>query len=488
MVWQKQIGLTGIIMLWSVALVFAASTEELSGDARIMHLINRLSFGPQPGDFERVKAMGVERYIQAQLSPQTIAEAPGLVETVGEIQTLHMMPMTLLQLYDTPKPPPGQKQDPDVVKAARQKAKIILKEAREARLMRAIYSNRQLQEVMVDFWFNHFNIYSDKNQDLLWLGAYEEQAIRPYVLGRFRDLLGATAHHPAMLVYLDNAQNHVNHSKNALEGLNENYAREIMELHTMGVDGGYTQQDVIALARILTGWGPCNLNTPSTNSFGFCFRPNRHDKDDKVFLGKTIHASGESEGEEALDMLAKNPATAHHISYQLAQYFVADSPPKALVDQLARRYLQTDGNIREVLNTLFHSQTFWSIADTGNKYKTPYHYMVSAVRASGLSVANYQIIVNRLNQMGMPLYSCLTPDGYKNTKVDWLNPDALLQRLNFVSAFTTAHMDPGKKVDPNQLDNTLGDVFSDASRERINAAPEGIRAALMLASPEFMYF
>jgi uncharacterized protein (DUF1800 family) len=203
--------------------------------------------------------------------------------------------------------------------------------------MRSIYSDRQLQEVMVDFWYNHFNVYADKGIDRLWVGAYEREAIRPYALGKFRDLLVATARHPAMLFYLDNWQNsnpNFNRKKGRPQGLNENYARELMELHTLGVDGGYQQTDVIALAKILTGWGFKQPGQQVTDGYTFQFNPHRHDFSNKIFLDRDIVGSGINEGEQALELLSRHPSTAKQISFKLAQYFVADVPPKSLIDRL----------------------------------------------------------------------------------------------------------------------------------------------------------
>ncbi len=324
-----------------------------------------------------------------------------------------------------------------------------MEQAVQARLWRAVESPRQLQEVMVDFWYNHFNVFAAKGLDHLWVGAYEEQAIRPYALGRFRDLLGATAHHPAMLFYLDNWQNTAPNSpgvRGKQQGLNENYARELMELHTLGVDGGYTQEDVIALARILTGWGLGRPRGRDINKGGFFFDPKRHDFSDKVFLGQTIHGSGVAEGEEALDILARNPATARHISFELAQYFVADEPPSALVERLRKRFLDTDGDIRAVLDTLFHSPEFWDQKYYGNKFKTPYQYVVSAVRATDMKVVNVRPLYGMLMQLGMPLYGCLTPDGYKNTRDAWLNPDAMTRRIGFATALASGRLPLGQPV------------------------------------------
>ncbi len=497
---------------------------NISPDIKVLHLINRLSFGPRPGDVARVESIGAERYIQEQLSPETISEPQSLTDQIDALKTLRQSPAELFTEYTPPRGPQGQKPDREAITAARRRSFIILQQAVQARLLRATESPRQLQEVMTDFWYNHFNVFSGKGNDRFWIGTYEEAAIRPNALGHFRQLLEATAQHPAMLYYLDNWQNTAPNSPGArgrFQGLNENYARELMELHTLGVNGGYTQQDVISLARTLTGWG---FRRPGRQAAGyeFYFDPKRHDFGDKVFLGQTIKGIGMDEGEKALDILARSPVTAHHISYQLAQYFVADQPPPALVDRLAQRFQATDGDIREVLNTLFHSSEFNDPKYYGIKFKTPYQYVVSTVRATGVEINNFRPISGMLQQLGMPLYGCLTPDGYKNTQDAWLNPDAMTRRLGFATALASGRMrlnqmtettmansslskadtlpsdrlsfnppvenlSKPQPVDALQLANTLGIHFSPQTESAITTSPPQLRAALILGSPEFMH-
>ena len=361
--------------------------------------------------------------------------------------------------------------------------------------MQAIESPRQLQEVMVDFWYNHFNVYAQKGLDHLWVGDYEREAIRPYVLGRFRDLLEATAKHPAMLFYLDNWQNM---SPNNLmdrrgkrsRGINENYARELMELHTLGVNGGYSQDDVIALAHILTGWGFRGRPRGSNEvSYEFYFNDRRHDHSDKVLLGQAIEGNGEQEVEEALDILAKSPATAKHICFQLAQYFVSDNPDRALVDELAQRFESTDGDIRAVLQAIFDSPQFWDEKNYGNKFKTPYQYIISVIRASGEEVTNYRPLIGMMQQLGMPLYGCLTPDGYKNTQEAWLNGDGMLRRINFVTALAFGRVNINDDQFPVSYDDLKTDFdlsLSPSTMQVIQSAPARLRAVLVLGSPEMM--
>lgn len=520
------------VLLWFGAIVPSQATA--SADPKILHVLNRLSFGVRPGDVQRVEQMGVERYIQQQLSPDTIPEPQRLTAQLSQLETLNLTPPVLLAQYQPAKAATAQKLTPEEQKALRQKSRVVLQQAIQARLLRATESPRQLEEVMVDFWYNHFNVFAGKGLDRLLVGAYEQQAIRPHAIGRFRDLLGATAQHPAMLFYLDNWQNTAPHSPGArgrLKGLNENYAREVMELHTLGVEGGYSQQDVLTLAKIFTGWsfrraGQPTAQQSTASPTGFYFDPKRHDASDKVFLGFKIKGGGVDEGEKALDILAKSPVTARHISYALAQYFVSDIPPKSLVDRLTKQYLTTDGDIRSVLNALFQSTEFWQTQYYSAKFKTPYQYVVSAVRATGVSVTNFKPIDNTLQQLGMPIYGCQTPDGYKQTQDAWLNPDAMTRRLSFATALGSGRLplqaaiapqpmslstivsgssrlplpavDPTpapsattpaslQPLDPIQLANTLGNRFSVKTQQAIATNPPQLRAALMLGSPEFMY-
>jgi uncharacterized protein (DUF1800 family) len=329
-------------------------------------------------------------------------------------------------------------------------------------------------------------------------------------------LLLATARHPAMLFYLDNHLNTAPGSpgaRGALTGLNENYAREIMELHTLGVDGGYTQDDVVTLARIFTGWGFNRRNMRFGTGPVFAFDASRHDGGDKTFLGQPIHGGGEEEGVAAIDILARSPATAHHIAYELAQYFVADAPPPVLVDRLAARFRETDGDIKAVMKTLLTSREFGDSA--GQKYKTPYQYVLSAARAAGVEVKNPRPLLGTLLRLGMPLYYCPTPDGYKNTEEAWLSPDATTLRIAFATRFAAGNLplqhppaqnpattpqlvaDPaqpvpaaeapkGEPLDPAPLERLLAPILSEQARAAIAQSPARLRAALLLGSPDFM--
>jgi uncharacterized protein (DUF1800 family) len=483
-------GIVVAALLLSNALPTLAGEGEALPDRQIVHVLNRLAFGPTLEEFRHVRTIGIERYIAEQLDPASIPEPIELRWRLAQLETLRLNPVQLRQLYGPIRVPRGFKPSPELEKAQQERVRIILHDASEARILRAVLSRRQLQEVMVDFWFNHFNVFSGKGLGDVWIGNYEQQAIRPFALGRFRDLLFATAKHPAMLVYLDNAMSSAPGSpgaRGAKAGLNENFAREVMELHTLGADGGYTQEDVITLARILTGWG---VNRPDARIFpehAAIFEGARHDYSPKVFLGHPIRSRGKAEGEEALDILARSPATARHISFELAQYLVADDPPSALVEKLAARFIETDGNVGELLKTVFASREFWD--SSSRKYKTPYQFVISAVRAAGLPVVNVRPLLATMDQLGMPLFGCLTPDGYKNTEEAWLSPDATTRRISFATALARGSLPATgerRPADADHLKTILGSIMTDATRDAVNESPTPMHAALILGSPDFM--
>jgi uncharacterized protein (DUF1800 family) len=335
-------------------------------------------------------------------------------------------------------------QEKEVAAALENPQRLVNEELLAQRLTRDIYSNAQLQEVMTDFWLNHFNIYLQKDAQMpYYLVSYERDVIRPLALGKFEDLLEAVAHSPAMMLYLDNAQSigpdspaaerakmaaeRSGKEKKANEGLNENYGRELMELHTLGVNGGYTQADVTEVARVLTGWG---VDEPVRGG-GFQFNVNRHEPGAKTVLGEKIKEGGELEGRELLHLLASRPATAEFISKKLAMRFVNDDPPHALVDRMAKAYMASGGDIPTVLKVLFHSPEFWAASDKRAKVKTPLEFVVSAVRASNADVSNFQPLIQALRQMGMPLYGCIPPTGYYWDEATWVSTGALVDRMNF---------------------------------------------------------
>ena len=333
---------------------------------------------------------------------------------------------------------------------------LVAGELLQTRLLTDLYSQRQLQAVMTDFWLNHFNIYLKKGPFSAWyLADFQENVIAPRAMGKFEDLLVATAKSPAMLFYLDNHTSIGPHSmaamraqanpaaKNRDPGLNENYARELMELHTLGVDGGYTQRDVTEVAKVFTGW---TIEEPRKGG-GFTFNDRRHEPGPKVVLGQTIQENGEQEGLAVLHRLATSPATAHHLSQQLAERFVSDTPPPALVDRMAKTYLKTDGDIRQVLRTMFNSPEFWSRDAYRAKVKTPEEFVLSAVRATGGEVERPAIVLNAMAQLGMPFYGCQTPNGYSWVAGPWVNSGDLLTRINIALALASHKLGTATDLD-----------------------------------------
>jgi uncharacterized protein (DUF1800 family) len=480
--------LLGLVLWLGLPAPSYAAESSASAEAKVLHVLNRLSFGPRPGDLETMKSTGIEAYLKSQLTPASISQPQSLTQQLDSLETLRMTPAELVNEYrQSHRNAQAQPLSPQMRRAAQKRSQQFLQESVQGRLLRAIESPRQLQEVMVDFWYNHFNVFFQKAYNLQ--GIYEEQAIRPNVLGKFRALLEATAKHPAMLYYLDNLQNKAPNrlgARGRFKGLNENYARELMELHTLGVNGGYTQQDVITLARIFKGWGFPPRRPGEAVQSEFYFDANRHDSSDKVFLGQTIKGSGMAEAEQALDILARHRATAHHITYKLAQYFVADEPPPSLVDKLAKRFQDTDGDIPAVLDTLFHSPEFLDPKYYNAKFKTPYQYVISAIRATGTALQNVRPVAGVLRQLSMQLFGCSTPDGYKNTELAWLNPDAMLRRISFATTLAAGRFAGSKPVDAQQLSKTLGNNFSTQTKEVMESSDKQMQAALILGSPEFM--
>ena len=327
---------------------------------------------------------------------------------------------------------------------------VVANDLSEGKLQRAIYSNHQLQELLADFWFNHFNVFMNKGAERYTLPTFEREAIRPYVLGKFYDMLLETAKSPAMLFYLDNwesvganAVENSNPRKKNKRGLNENYGRELLELHTLGVDGGYTQQDVINVARCLTGW---TIAAPKKGG-GFEYNDKMHDKGPKVVLGHVIPAGGGmNDGIEVLQLIAHHPSTAHYVSLRLAQRFVADDPPPSLVNHMAKTFLESGGDLRKVMETMLNSGEFWSQGAYQAKVKTPFEMVVSSVRATNATVTSAFLLTNTLQQLGEPLYRKVEPDGYSSANAEWINSAALLARMNFALSLASNHV-PGVKID-----------------------------------------
>ncbi|HET8890376.1 MAG TPA: DUF1800 domain-containing protein [Candidatus Angelobacter sp.] len=624
---RKQLILLGLILLVSAVLLSAsdqksktkasdittpAQTAPMDDDKKIVHALNRFTFGVRPGDVERVRAIGLDKWFDEQLHPEKIDD--GAVESrLAPFRTLKMSTREMVENFPPPQVlkaiengrmsmprDPAKKAvyesrmaayqqrqqnkedkaaagntavaDPEMSSAKAQQAEVaqsttdskdmspeassgnqpsptaeerkqrkqredamyadldtdrllklppddrykaimkmpvderldlaktyrgpramqlvddmkpeqretveamiqpqaVLGELAEAKLLRAIYSDRQLDEVMTDFWFNHFNVFIGKGPDRYMINAYEREVIRPHALGKFKDILAATAKSPAMLFYLDNWQSvgpnselalygpqrrmgrrgrfarpRPQQAKNRPSGLNENYAREIMELHTLGVDGGYTQKDVTELAKVLTGW---SIEQPQLGG-GFRFNERAHEPGPKYVLGRKIGEHGEKEGEEMLDVLAHHPATAKFISRKLAMRFVSDNPPQTLVDRMADTFEKKDGDIREVLRTMFRSPEFWAADAYRAKMKTPFEFVASAARASGADIQNALPLVGTLNRMGMPLYAMQPPTGYSMKAEAWVNSSALLNRMNFALQLASGRL-PGTSLDPQAL-------------------------------------
>ena len=426
--------------------------------AAALHLLNRLTFGPRPGDLAEVQRLGVGRWLERQLDPSRLPDS--VERRVRESYPVAFLsPVELFERYPPPQlarraqaqagTAPDSMLREELARQYRDAAGQIIM----ATLEREIADDRQLQEVMTDFWFNHFNVFIGKNQDRYLVADYIERAIRPHALGRFEDLLRATARHPAMLVYLDNWQSVAPGATpprfgrrppgRMPTGLNENYARELLELHTLGVDGGYTQQDVENVARILTGWG---IVGPARGGFDFEFHDWAHDRGEKTVLGVRFPAGhGEDEGLALLHMLAEHPATAHHIATQLCQRLVADQAPDGCVDAAAAEFLRTHGDIRAVLRAIVATEDFWAPANRAAKTKTPLEFVVSAMRVTRAQPQGPALALV-LRQLGEPMFGEQVPTGYAETAEEWVNGGALLNRMNVAVALAAGRL-PGVTVD-----------------------------------------
>jgi uncharacterized protein (DUF1800 family) len=522
---------------------------ELTEDEAIMHAMNRLAYGPRPGDVEYVRKLGLEKWIDQQLQPASLDDS-ALEARLQRYPTIAMSSKKLLEEFPNAdqaakklgitkeqyeEQQKSKREDAlaqvivtgneNLDKAQQQLAKLqgpnrILAELSMAKVDRAIYSNRQLEAVMEDFWFNHFNVFANKGDDKWLVTSYVRDTIRPHTLGKFDDLLLATAKSPAMLFYLDNflsadpaavARNQqlkavrqgrfqggfaagstptpgtfpgplANPPANGANpngaaapvaknkkdsGLNENYGREVMELHTVGVDGGYTQQDVIQMAECLTGW---TIDEPRKDP-QFFFDEKIHAQGKKVVMGKTFNYGGERDGEEALKMLAHSPKTANFISSELARHFVADDPPKALVTRMTRTFESSDGDIRAVLKTMIYSPEFWSKETYRAKVKTPFELVATTARAMNAEVTITLPLTQWVGRMGEPLFLCQPPTGYSDKAETWVNAGALLNRLNFALTFAGDRMN-GATVD---LKTILGD---DALRNPESALAQSVQVFL----------
>jgi uncharacterized protein (DUF1800 family) len=462
------------------------SGRDLTADQQVLEALNRLTFGPRPGDVARVRQMGVDRWIALQLSPDRIPDAatdslvarfPSYNESIAALELAYPPGRQVLaaqlgtRQLNGPGTAPLTHDDSVTLRNAERAANQLVADVQTLKVARSLLSQRQLQEVMVDFWENHFTVYDRKGQQMrYYLAAYDRDAIRPYALGHFRDLLGAVAKSPAMLFYLDNWESVADSTEPTLDprpmrnafagrpqqfaqngagsprpaprrparGLNENYGRELLELHTLGVDGGYTQQDVINVARALTGW---SIERPRENrqgredeqdTSGFVFHPQLHDAGPKVVLGQALaEGRGIEDGEEVLDILARSPSTAHFIATKLCRRFVSDSPPPALVERAAATFIRTDGDIRQVLWTILTSPEFFSRAAFRTKVKSPFELVVSALRAMDAEPDTTPRTAQLIGRMGEPIFGHQAPNGYPETGESWMNTGAILNRINF---------------------------------------------------------
>ena len=471
-------------------------------------MLERVSWGVNGGSVRQLQKEGWGAYLQAQLHPGKTSLPPA-VQAQIDAMTISQVPLDQLVMSMEQKRKESAAVMDDMAKQQAQKdyqqeLNRLAREAATRSLLLDVYAPNQLQQQLSWFWLNHFSVHQGKHNLRAMVGDYEANAIAPHALGKFRDLLGATVHHPAMLRYLDNEANAVNR-------INENYARELMELHTLGVNGGYSQADVQELARILTGVG-VNLggDTPKVKAALqsqyvrrglFEFNPNRHDYGDKQFLGQTVKGRGLAELDEALDRLSRSPATAHFISGKLAQYFVSDNPPEPLVARMAATFQKSDGMIADVLQTMFNSPEFRQ--SLGKKFKDPMHYVVSAVRLSydDKPILNAGPMLNWLSRMGQPLYGRQTPDGYPLTDASWASPGQMTTRFDIARTigsgsaglFKTDGPQPQEKVAFPQLASalyyqSLQPTLSPATRQALEqaASPQEWNTFL-LSSPEMMH-
>ena len=462
------------------AVALGTALPAARDDVDYAHVVERLSFGARPADIERARAIGLERYIDEQLDPSRVNDDDAMRARLARFETLDLSSSEMVARFYSrpPKDADATQRDPQM----RRQAGLPLLELSQQKILRATYSDRQLEEVLVDFWFNHFNVFSGKGQFArFYLTEYEREAIRPHVLGRFRDMLGATAESPAMLWYLDNWMSAAPSGGAATpekrarmrrparmpaparpqrpaRGLNENYGRELLELHTLGVDGGYSQEDVVNVARAFTGW---TIDAPRQGGGGFTFNARIHDRGEKVVLGQRIPAGGGREdGERVLDIVAAHPATARHIAQKLATRFVSDTPPAALVDRAAQVFRDTKGDLRAVTRAIVTSPEFLAPVARRAKVKTPFEFVVSALRVTGADVVNAAPLVQQLRTLGMPLYGAQPPTGYGDAAASWINSGALLARMNFAVALSENQI-PGSRVrtdDAKALALRLGSV------------------------------
>ena len=486
----------------------ASDVRELPADQQIIHALSRLTFGPRPGDALAVRAIGLDNWIDQQLRPERIDDSD-IESFVTRYSAINRDQNDLLRAYadqqrarrETKRESDGGMDGADSIamrREMRQRYNLtqkVVTQLQSSRVARAVASERQLQEVMTDFWHNHFSVYVRKGQaQPYYITDFDQKVIRPRALGKFRDLLGAVAQSPAMLFYLDNARSMADSGRPTLMadgrpralpragaasrrramrrqptmpqlpvqrqrgGLNENYGRELLELHTLGVDGGYTQPDVINVARAFTGW---TIRQPQQGG-GFVFRPQAHDAGEKIVLGHRLAAGrGMEDGEDVLDILARSPVTARFIATKIARRLVSDAPPKALVDRAAAVFLRTDGDIREVVRTIVTSPEFFSQQAFRSKVKSPFEVVVSAMRALNARPDSTPRTAQVIAYLGQPIFGHQAPNGWPETGESWMNTGAILNRINFGMAAAAGRL-PG--IDIRALPGF--DTIRRASRER----------------------
>jgi uncharacterized protein (DUF1800 family) len=466
-------------------------TTPLTQEQKVIHFLNRTGFGPTREAVQKVNQMGIPAYLEEQLHPERISDTL-VEEKLAGLKTMRLSSRELIELYPQPKQAAGQEM---MGQQPMQGPRVVILELQQARLLRAVYSQRQLYEVMVDFWSNHFNIFAAKGADRWLATAYDRDAIRPHALGRFKDLLLATAQSPAMLFYLDNwlsaAPNPATASiaaNNRRRGLNENYARELMELHTLGVDGGYTQKDIQEVARCFTGW---TIRQPRAEGT-FYFEPRIHDSGEKMVLGTRLPPGGGMEdGLRVIDLLARHPSAARFISLKLARRFISDDPPPSLVNKAAEAFRRSEGDIPTVLRTLIDSPEFFSPETYQAKVKKPLEFVASGLRVTGAEVQMSHQLLRYLGRMGEPLFLAQPPTGYSDAGASWVSPDMLLTRMNFAIDLM-ANRIPGSRVPIDALADQdsfarliAPDALSAGTRSAL-AETEGSQAiALLMAAPEF---
>ncbi|MEK7446965.1 MAG: DUF1800 domain-containing protein [candidate division NC10 bacterium] len=497
----------------------ALPASPLSEEQQIVHVLNRLAYGPRPGDVERVSQMGLAAWIERQLDPAQIPD-PAVERALSAYPVLTMTAADLLREYPRPNQQlvqkvksgeMGRKEMMDAFPPERRPS-VITAQMQSAKVLRAVMSERQLQEVMVDFWFNHFNVFAHKSAVRWMLPAYEREAIRPHALGRFKELVVATARHPAMLFYLDNWMSTredwvvpAGPNRGRKLGLNENYARELMELHTLGVDGGYTQKDVVEVARCFTGW---TIERPFDGG-RFVFRAAAHDGGEKRVLGTVIGAGGgEQDGLRVIELLVRHPSTARFIATKLVRRFVADDPPEALVLRVARTFQETEGDIRAMLLAIFTSPEFFSDKAYRAKIKKPLEVVASAVRAldgqvfspgrdSGGAAGGAALLgggfplSRQAASLGEPLYEAQPPTGHPDVAEAWVNTGALLGRMNFAlglahNRFPATRVELGKAlvgVDRRRPEEVLDRLLAVILQRQVSPDTRAVLAA-QLDSPE----